>query len=125
MAKVKGLYKRGDIWWIRYTGFDGKKRFESSKPKTFKHAEKLLIQRKNEVMEGKDIVKRNQNYTFRDLAMHYSKWAVRQKSFKSKQGFINQWVLVFGNCPLRKISPMFIEQWQTERLAMNKPATVN
>src|SRR2546426_106380 len=30
MAKTKGLYKRGNIWWIRYTGPDGKKRFESN-----------------------------------------------------------------------------------------------
>jgi integrase len=125
MAKVKGIYKRGEIWWIRYTGCDGKKRFESSKSKYFKVAEKLLVQRKSEVMEGNDTVKTNVNYIFRDLAAHYSDWAVRQKSFKSKEGFIKQLVSVFGNCPLRKISPMFIEQWQTKRLAINKPATVN
>ena len=125
MAKSKGIYKRGEIWWIRYTGCDGRKRFETSRSKSFKAAGRLLIQRKNEVMEGKDTVKANANYLFRDLAVHYSDWAARQKSFKSKEAYIKQLLLVFGNCPLKKISPMFIEQWQTKRLAINKPATVN
>ncbi len=48
MAKTKGIYKRGNVWWIRYTGGDGKKRFESSRSALFKVAEKLLIQRKND-----------------------------------------------------------------------------
>jgi len=125
MAKSKGIYKRGEIWWIRYTGCDGRKRFETSRSKSFKAAERLLIQRKNEVMEGKDTVKANANYIFSDFAVHYLDWAVRQKSFKSKEAYIKQLLLVFGNCPLKKISPMFIEQWQTKRLVINKPATVN
>ena len=122
---AKGIYKRGRIWWIRYTGCDGKKRFESSKSTSFKIAENLLIHRKKEVMEGGNPDKRIKNHTFQELANHYSSWVTRQKSFKSKKGFIRQLVMVFGNCPLRNITPMFIEQWQTERLIMNKPATVN
>jgi len=122
---AKGIYKRGMIWWIRYTGCDGKKRFESSKSTSFKIAENLLIHRKKEVMEGGNPYKRIKNHTFQELANHYSSWAARQKSFKSKKGFIRQLVMVFGNCQLRNITPMFIEQWQTERFTMNKPATVN
>jgi|TARA_B100002003_G_C14056809_1_gene508876 integrase len=124
-AKTKGIYQRGRIWWIRYTGCDGKMRFETTKSTSFKVAEKLLIQKKNDVMEGRNPDKRIKNYAFRELAMHYSDWATRQKSFKSKEGFIRQLVLEFGNCPLKKISTMYIEKWQTERLIVNKPATVN
>ena len=54
MAKTKGLYKRGNIWWIRYTGPDGKKRFESSMSSSQRDAEALLITRKKDVMQGKD-----------------------------------------------------------------------
>ena len=125
MAKTKGIYKRGSIYWIRYTGGDGSKRFESSKSHSIKTAEKLLIQRKNDVMEGKTPVKEIKNYTFRELSVHYLSWAKRQRSFKSKEGFIKQLDLTFGNCQLRKITPMFIEEWQTERLTKNMPATVN
>ena len=27
----KGIYKRGEIYWVRYTGLDGKMVFESAK----------------------------------------------------------------------------------------------
>jgi integrase len=123
--KQKGIYKRGKIWWIRYTGCDGRMCYESSKSSSVKTAEKLLIQRKNDVMEGKAPVKSIPNYTFRELSSHYLSWATRQKSFKSKEGFIRQLDLAFGNCQLKKISLMSIEEWQTERLTKNKPATVN
>ena len=125
MAKTKGIYKRGNIYWIRYAGSDGKIRFESSKSHSVKVAGKLLIQRKNDVMEGKTPVREIKDYTFRELSVHYLSWATRQKSFKSKEGFIRQLDLVFGNCQLKKITLMSIEEWQTERLAKNKPATVN
>ncbi len=125
MAKIKGIYKRGSIYWVRYTGCDGRMRYESSKSHSVKIAEKLLIKRKNDVMEGKTPVKEIKNYTFRELSVHYLSWAKRQRSFKSKEGFIKQLDLTFGNCQLRKITPMFIEEWQTERLTKNMPATVN
>ena len=123
--KQKGIYKRGNIYWIRYTGSDGRKRFESSKSPSIKTAEKLLIQRKNDVIEGRNPVKEIKDYTFRELSEHYLNWAKRQKSFKSKEGFIRQLDLAFGCCQLKKITLMSIEKWQTERLAKNKPATVN
>jgi integrase len=125
MAKTKGIYKRVNIYWIRYAGSDGKICFESSKSSSVKVAGKLLIQRKNEVMEGETPVKEIKNYTFRELSVNYLSWARRQRSFKSKEGYIKQLDLTFGNCQLRKINTLFIEEWQTERLAFNKPATVN
>jgi integrase len=123
--KQRGIYKRGSVYWIRYTGIEGKTCYESSKSGSIKVAEKLLILRKNDVMEGKAPVKEIVNYTFRELSVHYLNWAKRQRSFKSKVGYIKQLDLVFGNCQLRKITPMFIEEWQTERLTINKSATVN
>ncbi len=127
MAKAKGIYKRGNVWWIRYTGVEGKKRFESSKSASFRVAEKLLIQRKNDVMEGKNPVKNIPNYTFRELANEYHKFAQRQKSYlKSKVYLINQLTQIFGNLPLKRFTPMLIEQYQTEKLQLGKkPATVN
>ncbi len=127
MRKVRGLYKRGEIWWIRYAGFDGKKRLESSKSKNLKLAEKLLVQRKSEVMEGKDIVKNNTNYTFNELATEYHKWAERQKSYrKSKIYLITQLTQTFSNLPIKRFNSMLLEQYQTEKLKQGKkPSTVN
>ncbi len=68
--KQKGIYKRGNVYWIRYTGVDGRTRYESSKSSSIKIAEKLLVQRKNDVLEGKVPVKQIKNYTFRELSVH-------------------------------------------------------
>jgi integrase len=79
---MQGLYKRGEVWWLRYAGPDGKSRFESSKSSSFKDAHALLIARKKEVMEGRDPVaaKRVVRHTFRELAQQYLPWAERQRS---------------------------------------------
>ncbi len=127
MAKAKGIYKRGNVWWIRYAGLDGKIRFESG-GKSFKEAQDLLIQRKNEVKEGKEPIpkKRIANHTFRELAGHYKAWAERQRSFRTKEGFIEQLTESFGNIPLRCFNTRLIEEYQTKLLSENKaPATAN
>lgn len=123
----KGLYKRGNVWWIRYAGLDGKIIRESTSFSKFKDAETKLIERKNGIKEGKQPeIKRIENHTFNELKEEYLKWAERQRSFRSKQGFINQLGEAFGNLPLRRFNTMLIEQYQTERLQKgNKPATAN
>ncbi len=127
MAKVRGIYKRGNIWWIRYAGLDGKIIYESSGSTRFKDAEALLIKRKAEIKAGKQPeVKRIANHTFKELATEYKQWAKRQRSYRSKEGFINQLVECFGNLLLRRFTPLIIEKYQTERINKgNTPATVN
>lgn len=124
---ARGIYKRGNIWWIRYAGLDGKIVYESSGSTKFKDAEALLIKRKAEIKEGKQPeIKRIANHTFKELATEYKEWAKRQRSYRSKEGFINQLVDYFGNLPLRRFNTLLIEKFQTERLNKgNKPATVN
>ena len=127
MAKMKGIYKRGCVYWIRYAGLDGKTVYESSKSTKFKDAQVLLAKRKAAIAEGKQPeVKKIKNYTFRELTEEYLKWAERQRSFRSKKGFILQLVDRFGSLPLRRFNTMLVEQFQTERIDKgNKPATVN
>jgi integrase len=129
MAKQRnrGIYRRGGIWWIRYAGIDGRIIRESSRSNKFKAADDLLLQRRSEIKEGNQPeIRRITNHTFKELAEEYEKWAERQRSFKSKQGFIGQLNEVFGNLPLRRFNSMLIEQFQTERMQRgNKPATVN
>lgn len=124
---ARGIYRRGRVWWIRYAGLDGRIIRESSRSSRFRDAETLLIRRRQEIKEGKEPeVKRIANHLFSELAEAYSKWAERQRSFKSKRLFIEQLKREFGNFPLRRFSPICLEQFQTERLQRgNKPATVN
>jgi len=128
MAKSKGIYKRGRIWWIRYAGPDGRVRFESSQSTSHRDAVALVIKRKKDVMEGKSPMppKRIKNHTFKELADSYLTWAKRQKSFPSKRGFVLQLLEAVGNLPLRFFTTKLVEEFQTRRLTHgNKPATVN
>lgn len=125
---AKGLYKRGNVYWLRYAGLDGKIIRESSHSSKLKDASDLLIGRRNEIKEGKEpeIKKRIVNHTFNALAEQYLKWAERQRSFQSKSYFIKQLVRDFNLIPLRQFNSMLLEQYQTERLGKgNKPATAN
>jgi len=127
VTMARGIYKRGRIYWIRYAGLDGKIIFESTGSTKFRDAEALLYKRKEEIRQGRQPqVKRIANYSFNELASEYLKWAERQRSYRSKKGFVAQLVNVFGNLPLRQFNTRLIEQYQTERLqAGNKHATVN
>lgn len=140
---AKGIYKRGNVYWIRYAGLDGRIVFESSGSEKFKTAEANLIQRKNSIKEGKQPeIKKIANHTFNELVTEYVKWAERQRCFKSKSYLIDQLKNTFGNLPLRRFNTMLLEQFQSERLQKgkerevkagykpipvkgNKPATVN
>lgn len=123
---ARGLYKRGNVWWLRYAGLDGRIIMQSSGLTKFRDAEALLVQRRQAVQEGKQPEKRIANHTFNELAEQYLKWAERQRSFKSKKYFIDQLMKEFGLIQLRRFNTMLLEQFQTERIQKgNKPATAN
>ncbi|MDI6808290.1 MAG: site-specific integrase [Candidatus Eisenbacteria bacterium] len=127
MSKHKGIYKRGNIWWINYAGPDHRERRESSRSTRFKDAEELRVRRKQEVLEGIDPIaaRRMTDHCFFELAGHYLEWAQKQKAFESKRGFVKQFADVFDNFPLRYFTTRAIEEWQTSKLLTSKPATVN
>jgi len=125
---ARGLFKRGGVWWLRYSDGFGKIIRESAKTTNFKEAETELINRKKSIREGKapEPIKKIPNYNFSHLVGEYLKWCERQRSYRSKKGFILQLTEVFGNVPLRNISTKLVEQFQTDRINKgNKPATVN
>lgn len=49
---TRGLYKRGDRWWMTYRDAVGRQRFESCRTTNKKEAEQHLIDRRKETMEG-------------------------------------------------------------------------
>jgi len=123
----KGIYKRGNLFWLRYAGLDGKIVFEPTGSDKLKNAESLLHKRKAQIDSGKqpEIIK-IKNYSFKELKEEYVKWAERQRGYKKKLSVINQLADQFGHYPLRRFDTRMIEQFQTERLQKgHKPATVN
>lgn len=127
MARTKGIYKRGNIYWIQYAGLDGKIIRESSGSTKARDAESKLLDRRQAVKEGlQPELQKIENHMFKELADAYIIWAERQRCFGSKIYLIKQLVNKFGNLPLRRFSTMLVEQYQTERMQNgNKPATVN
>lgn len=129
---VKGIYKRGKIYWICYAGPEGKIIRESSESTRFDDAEEMLRDKKTAIRKGNQFeTKRIENHSFMELAQEYSKWAERQRSYKSKRLLMLQLVDKFGNLKLREFNTLLIEQFQSERMQKgrkdkaNKPATIN
>src|SRR4030042_20893 len=127
-SMARGIYKRGNVFWIRYAGLDGKTFYESSGSDKFRTAEALLIQRKQAIKEGKQPeIKRIGNHTFKELAEKYIPWMQgRHRSADSKKYRINIILSHFGSLPLRSFNTLSVEQYQTNLINKNlKPATVN
>jgi len=128
MATQKGIYKRGNIYWICYVGLDGTIHRESTGSRKLKDAQVLLTTRRNAVLEGKaPEVKRIVNHTFREMAEKYIEWMkVRHKSAGLKMYLIQQLVDAFGNLPLRRLTPPLVSEHQTGYLAKGlKNSSIN
>lgn len=115
-SMAKGIYKRGNVHWIRYAGLDGRTVYESSGSDKFRVAETLLIQRRQSIKEGKQPeIKKIANHTFKELAEKYLSWITgRQLSAKVKGYIIGQLLTTFGSLPLRRFSAVIVEQLQTD-----------
>ncbi|GAB5047509.1 tyrosine-type recombinase/integrase [Thermodesulfovibrio sp. TK110] len=126
--KTRGIFKRGNVYWIRYADPTGKIVRESAKTKNINEAIKLLAKRKAEVAEGKYpekiVIK---NHTFQELCDKYSEWASIQRSFKrNKLYLICELKEKFGNLILRRFTTQLVEQFQVELIKQGKkPATIN
>jgi hypothetical protein len=121
-----GIYKRGNIWWIRYTGINGKQKRERAGTK-FQDADLLLAQRKDAIGKGQEPeIKKIPNLNFSELAEKYNAWiAGRQNSAKVKGYIIGQLISIFGALPLRRFNSAMIEQLQTDLINKQYKASSN
>lgn len=142
MAKrMRGIYKRGNIWWCCYKTLSGRMVRESTGHTVYDNAVEYLAKQKADVKAGiAPELKKIANYTFGQLVQDYKAWAERQRSFKSKIFLINQLEEDFKDIPLRYFTTMMLEKYQTDRMKHgrrktkkgkeiietgNKPATIN
>ncbi len=142
MAKrVRGLFKRGRVWWCCYKNLDERVIRETTGTADYDEAIDFIMKRRAEVKAGVEPEpKKIVNHTFTELVDEYKKWAERQKCYYSKIHLINQLSEDFGHMLLKNFSTKLIEQYQSKRLhegkrlvkigdnyvhVPNKPATVN
>ncbi len=126
--KVKGLYKRGSVWWCAYKSITGQIVRISTKHSDYEEAAKFLTERKFNVQKEieEPAMAKIVNYTFRELASKYDTWSERQRGYEKKKYFIKDLVHVFEDYQLRSFNTLIIENFQNQRLQRgNKPASVN
>ncbi len=122
---MKGLYKRGQIYWMAYKA-NGRVCRESTGVRSQEEAQFILACRRKQVRDGEIIeARKRKNTKFVYLAKDYLKWAERQKTYKDKRLLVNQLLKRFGNLNVKDLNTKIIEQWQSEQLKRNKPGTVN
>ncbi len=139
--RIRGLYKRGNIWWCSYKTLSGKIIRQSTQTTNYDEAADFLAKRIEEVKAGQaPELKKIANYTFKQLAELYDDWAKRQRCYESKVFLLDQLKDEFDELPLRYFTTRRLEQFQTDRMKRgkkqveidgkkvfpgNKPATIN
>lgn len=100
----RGIYLRGDIYWIRY-GNNGVDVRESTFGSNLQKAKELLILRKADVLSGKrpELYSENKKRTFADLCDEYTENVSKKKASYSTEKhmipYMRQW---FGHLKLHK-----------------------
>jgi integrase len=128
---ARGIYKRGNIYWICFADQNGQTIRKSSGSKKFKDAQELLFKEKlsvTAIKEGKFTEKKAAaDIDLQELVTKYKAWMTgRHKSFKSKEYRIDQIFTFFGNIPLNRFNSLIVERYQTELISLElKPASVN
>jgi integrase len=125
MRKTKGLYKRGNVFWMAYK-VDGMLYRYSTGKATQKEAEYVLACRRKEIEEGRLPEFNKGKCKFAQLAKEYdTTWAKQQKGYGSKKYIIRQLVEEFGNLNVKDLDTMIVERYQSKYLRTRKPATTN
>lgn len=126
MVKDRGIYKRGDIWWVSFTA-DGRQIRESSKSTSKKVAEKLLAKRRVNVAENRFLdFRKSEKIKFEDFANEYLEvHAKNKRSYHSDLDTVKVLNRFFAGKFLHEITPFLVEKFKTERAREVSGATVN
>jgi len=124
----KGLFKRGDVWYIRYPISGGKRKWEAIGPSK-RQAELVLAKRKIEIKEGQYFpTSKGRKWTYSQLLERYLKYAEvtkKPKTVKTDLTWAKSLRKAFGDVLLKDISPQKVNAYMEGKLASGlAPATV-
>lgn len=125
---TKGLYKRSKTWWMTYADALGVQRFESCRTSCKEDAEKQLIKRRNEALEG--IVS---SPAMKPIGLHeflddYLKFVSTQRGVRTKRYHVQHLKRVLGNPPIHTLTVKLLEGYRQKRMEEKPgigPATIN
>ncbi len=85
MRKTKGLYRRGNVYWMSYKDNRDVIQRESTGKTLLDDAEYILLCRRKEIKEGKLPDIKKTNYKFAELARKYDTLVEIDKGYRSKK----------------------------------------
>jgi integrase len=127
---MMGLYRRGSVWWMRFT-YQGKQYRQSTETKDKKLAQRILDKVKGEVAEGKWFKKLpGEEKTFAEMMEKYMKeHSARNKapgSHKRGKSLRDHLVKFFGDLALLEVTPSLIADYKVKRRKEGAaPSTIN
>ena len=123
---IRGLYKRGNGWWMTYRDALGRQRFESCKTTRKDDAEQRLIDRRKEAMEGILPAARIKPITLEDLEERYLAFVGHQRGLATKRIHFAHFKRVWGSPPIHTLTVEVLDQYRGHRRGEGVgPATIN
>ena len=123
---TRGLYKRGQVWWMTYRDALGRQRFESCKTSNKKDAEQRLIDRRKEALEGLVPAPPIKPIALEDLAERYLAFAGHQRGLTTKRIHFAHFKRVWGNPPIHTLTVEVLDRYREHRRGEGMgPATIN
>ena len=123
---TKGLYKRGRVWWMTYNDALGKQQFESCKTSNKSEADKRLIERRKEVLEGIVPSPRAKPMGLMAFLDEYAQHVAYQRGVRTKRLHIQHLKRILGNPPIHTITVKVLEHYRDVRRSEGVgPATIN
>jgi len=123
---TKGLYKRGNVWWITYFDALGHQRFESSKSSNKREAEKRLVDRRKEAHEGVLPAPPIKPLFLEEFRQRYLDFVGHQRGVATKHYHFAHFTRVWGNPPIHTLAVEVLDQYRGHRRGEGVgPATIN
>jgi integrase len=123
---TRGLYKRGEVWWMTYRDAIGIQRFESCKTSNKKEAERRMIDRRKEAMEGLLPAEPIHPLALHDLKTRYLAFVGHQRGVATKQIHFAHFTRVWGNPPIHSLTVEVLDHYRARRFGEQVgPATIN
>ena len=123
---TKGLYKRGNVWWMTYCDAVGTQRFESCKTSNKKDAERRLIDRRKEAMEGLVPAPPMKPLALEDLQERYLSFVGHQRGVATKKIHFAHFRRLWSNPPIHTLTVEVLGLYRARRIGEKVgPATIN
>lgn len=123
---TRGLYKRGNVWWMTFSDAGGTQRFESCRTSNKKQAELQLIDRRKEAGEGLLPMAPIQPLALGELEKRYLGFAGHQRAVSTKRIHFMHFRRLLGNPPIHSLTVEAIDRYRGQRREEGAgPATLN